>query len=532
MKLALAQINLRVGNTAANVERLIAEIKKIESEQSAELLLFPELSICGYPPEDLLLRRDFYSQCQAGLAKIQEATETITVIVGYPENINGKHYNAAAVIQKGNIIAHYRKQKLPNYHVFDEKRYFESGTDACIFILNHIKFGLLICEDIWHAQPIAQAKSMGAECIIAINASPYHHEQAEKRVKTLQKRVAETHLPIVYVNCVGGQDELVFDGGSQVIDAQGKVCAQTHYYQEETLIVSLEKQSNITIPTMPIPAPLSDQAKIYETIKLGVKDYLSKNRFKGALIGLSGGIDSALTLAIAADAIGPENVTAVIMPSEFTADISIEDAIKEADALGVTYKVIQIDDLYQQFQAVLQPLLRPQANDTTAENLQARVRGVILMALSNNSGNIVLTTGNKSEMSVGYCTLYGDMAGGFAVIKDLFKTEVYRLAHYRNTLSAVIPERVLTRAPTAELKHDQTDQDKLPPYEILDAILKNYIEYNKSIDEIVALGFDRIIVNEMIRLLHFNEYKRRQAPIGVRLSERAFGKDWRYPISR
>ncbi|MDP1573470.1 MAG: NAD+ synthase [Coxiellaceae bacterium] len=532
MKIVLAQMNMHVGAIQKNTDKIIALIKKTEVEKSADLLVFPELALSGYPPEDLLLRPDFYKQCDDALKKIQAEIKEIAVIIGYPEKIEGKHYNAAAVIQHQKIIAHYQKQILPNYTVFDEKRYFTEGNSPCIFEFQGFKIGLLICEDIWHSAPIKQAKDHAAEFIVTINASPYHHEQAEKRLLTLQQRTHETALPILYCNCVGGQDEIVFDGGSMAMNSSGELVAQAPFYKENMLIISIEKNATIIPSNHNIPEKLSDDAKTYETIKLGVKDYLAKNAFKGALIGLSGGIDSALTLAIAADAIGAENMTAVIMPSEFTAEMSIEDAIAEAEALGVDYKIIPIKAFYHQFLETLNPYFENKNHDATEENLQARIRGVILMALSNKTGKIVLTTGNKSEMAVGYCTLYGDMAGGFAVIKDVFKTAVYRLARYRNSISKVIPERVITRAPTAELKHDQTDQDKLPSYDILDSILENYIEKNKSAEDIVALGFDKAVVDEIIRLVHLNEYKRRQAPIGPRLSERAFGKDWRYPISR
>ena len=532
MKIALAQLNMHVGNIKKNTDKIIALIKKTQAECSADLIVFPELALCGYPPEDLLLRPHFYLECEVALKKIQAETKEVAIIIGYPEKINNQHYNAAAVIQDQKIIAHYQKQILPNYTVFDEKRYFTEGSKPCVFEFEGIKIGLLICEDIWHSAPIKQAKEEGAELIITINASPYHHEQVEKRLALLQKRTEEAHLPILYCNCVGGQDEIVFDGGSMAVNSNGELAAQAEFYKEAVITVFIEKNTTVVISKQKIPEKLSNDKKTYETIKLGVKDYLSKNYFKGALIGLSGGIDSALTLAIAVDAIGAENVTAVIMPSEFTAKISIEDAVSEAKALGVDYKIISIKNLHHQFLETLTPYFDNKTPDATEENLQARIRGMILMALSNKTGKIVLTTGNKSEMAVGYCTLYGDMAGGFAVIKDVFKTDVYRLAYYRNTISAVIPERVLTRAPTAELKHDQTDQDKLPPYDILDGILKHYIEENKSAEAIVRLGFDKTVVDEIIRLVHLNEYKRRQAPVGPRLSERAFGKDWRYPISR
>lgn len=529
MKIALAQINLHVGNIEKNVKHVVEIIRSLEDK--ADLIVFPELTLCGYPPEDLLLRTSFYKDCENALQQIKNISTKSAVIVGYPEKIDKKNYNAAAVIQHQKIIASYQKQKLPNYTVFDEKRYFKKGHQSCVFNLHGIKIGLLICEDFWNEEPIKNAKAAGAEIIIAINASPYHHEQADKRLMLLKKH-SEIALPIFYVNCIGGQDELIFDGGSFVANAKSEVCALAKYFEEDILLIEVEKNTETYIHKQPLPKALTWEEKSYSALKLGVKDYLAKNKFSGALIGLSGGVDSALTLTIAADAIGPKNVSAIIMPSEFTNEISIEDAVAEAKSLGVHYEIIPIKDIYHFYLHTLTPYFNGNPADATEENLQARIRGMILMALSNKTGKIVLTTGNKSEMAVGYCTLYGDMAGGFAVIKDVFKTDVYRLSHYRNSLSPVIPERVLTRAPTAELKHNQTDQDKLPPYDILDRILKYYIEENKSIEDIIAHGFDKAIVDEMIRLVHLNEYKRRQAPIGARLSERAFGRDWRYPISR
>ncbi|HLB56919.1 MAG TPA: NAD+ synthase [Coxiellaceae bacterium] len=528
MKIALAQLNFLVGDIDGNADRIIQESKKI----SADLIVFPELALTGYPPEDLLFRPGFYKRCQRALHRIAENIGKKNIIIGYPESNHKTHYNKAALICDGKIIADYAKQELPNYTVFDEKRYFSAGDKSCVFELNNIKIGLVICEDLWHKNPVKQAKNDGAELIISINASPYDRKKVRERENTLKQRATENHIPIVYLNLVGGQDELVFDGGSMAVDANGDRCVQGKYYSEEIIIIDVElKNKKIIIEPQKLPERLPQEFHIYETLKLGVRDYIRKNNFPGALIGLSGGIDSALTLAIAADAIGAEKVTAVIMPSQFTAQMSIDDAIEEAKALGIEYHIIKIDELLAQFLKTLSPIFKNAAHDSTEENLQARIRGMLLMALSNKFGKIVLTTGNKSEMSVGYATLYGDMAGGFSVIKDVPKTLVYKLAHYRNKINKVIPDRVITRAPTAELKENQTDQDKLPPYDVLDEILERYIEKDEEPTQIVNAGFNKKTVDDVVHMINANEYKRRQAPIGIRLTQRAFGKDRRYPIT-
>lgn len=532
MKIAVAQLNFLVGDIDGNAERIVLETKKIAAEYQADLVVFPELALTGYPPEDLLFRPGFYKRCHRAMEYIKENIDETAIIIGYPDKINGKIYNKAAVIHQHTIIADYEKQELPNYTVFDEKRYFAAGNQPCVFEFHGIKIGLMICEDIWHAPPIMQAKNAGAQLIISINASPYHKNQISFRENALRERAEETHLPIIYANLIGGQDELVFDGGSMVFDAQGKRCQQAAFYKEAVMRVEIETKNNIVeIKSHPLPTPLSLEQQLYETLKLGVKDYIHKNRFPNAYVGLSGGVDSALTLAIAADAIGSENVTALIMPSQYTAKMSIEDAISEAGALGVKYHILEIDTLLNCFLNTLAPVFQHKAPDTTEENLQARIRGMLLMAMSNKLGGIVLTTGNKSELSVGYATLYGDMAGGFSVIKDLPKTVVYKVARYRNQISSVIPERVLTRAPTAELKPNQTDQDKLPPYDILDEILERYIEKDEGPMDLIAAGFEKKVVDDVINMVNANEYKRRQAPIGVRLTQKAFGKDRRYPIT-
>lgn len=532
LKIAIAQLNFLVGDIDGNADRIIRETHRIRNEQDVDCVVFPELALSGYPPEDLLFRPGFYKRCQRALTTIQESIGKTAIILGYPDCEGDLHFNKAAFIHDGKIIASYAKQALPNDTVFDEKRYFTGGTDATVFEFKGFKIGLLICEDLWHANPIRLAKEAGAELIISVNASPYDRRQVDARKTMLTARTQETHLPIVYANLIGGQDELVFDGGSLVINQHGECCDIAPYYTESTLFFEVQKKENtIFIPKKTLPAPLSIEVQLYETLKLGVRDYIQKNNFPGALIGLSGGVDSALTLAIAADAIGADKVTAVIMPSKFTAQMSIDDAIAEANALGVEYHIVKIDALFELFLSTLAPLFNNKPVDATEENLQARIRGMILMALSNKFGKIVLTTGNKSEMSVGYATLYGDMAGGFAVIKDVAKTWVYQLSHYRNAISSVIPERVLTRAPTAELAFNQTDQDKLPPYDILDDILERYIEKDEEPSQIVNAGFEKNIVDSVIKMIGINEYKRRQAPVGIRLTKRAFGKDRRYPIT-
>ncbi|MCX7121163.1 MAG: NAD+ synthase [Gammaproteobacteria bacterium] len=532
LRLAIAQLNFLVGDIDGNAERIIEETNKITKQHPVDCVIFPELALTGYPPEDLLFRPGFEKRCRRALLHIEKNIGKTGVILGYPERQGEALYNKAAFIQNGSVVADYAKQELPNFTVFDEKRYFTEGNKPCVFEINGIKIGLLICEDIWHSNPVLQAKKAGAELIITINASPYDRNQIRARETTLKQRTLETHLPIIYANIIGGQDELVFDGGSMVIDSSGNRCQQAPYFVENIMLVEIHQNNNVLeIAQQKLPERASQETQIYETLKLGVRDYILKNNFPGAIIGLSGGIDSALTLAIAADAIGADKVIALIMPSQFTAKMSIDDAISEADALGVQYHIISIDHLLENYLQTLAPIFNNKAADATEENLQARIRGMLLMAYSNKFGNIVLTTGNKSELSVGYATLYGDMAGGFSVLKDVPKTLVYALSRYRNHLNAVIPERVFTRAPTAELKHDQTDQDKLPPYDILDEILERYIEKDEEPTEIISAGFDKKTVDDVVRMINFNEYKRRQAPIGIRLTQRAFGKDRRYPIT-
>ncbi len=552
MKIAIAQINCTVGDLAGNVSRILDFVARARA-QSADILLTPELAVCGYPPEDLLLRDDFYRDCDAALARLAAGVRGITVVVGHPQRIALKRYNAASVIRDGRVIATYHKHALPNYTVFDEQRYFEPGNEACVFDVNGVRIGVNICEDTWGRQgptmanpgpdgrtldlggdgiggaqaPLA-ARAAGAEILLVLNASPYHLRKQQTRYEVMRRRVAEIGMPIVYANMVGGQDELVFDGASFVLDNKGVLTHQLPMFEEALRLVTLDRTN---VQPGEIAPPLSLEAEVYSALCTGVRDYVGKNGFPGVLLGLSGGIDSAVTLAIAADAIGPAKVHAVMMPSQYTADISQIDAREQAEKLGVHYSEIAIKPVFDVFTASLAAEFKGLAADTTEENIQARVRGTLLMALSNKTGAIVVTTGNKSEMGTGYATLYGDMAGGFAVLKDISKMLVYRLASYRNTVSAVIPERVITRAPSAELRPNQTDQDSLPPYDVLDAIMEAYVEHNRGPEEIEAAGYARKDVDRVIHLLRISEYKRRQSPVGIRITPRGFGKDWRYPIT-
>lgn len=527
VKLAIAQINSSVGDLDGNAEK-IAEYARRAKADSASLLLTPELALAGYPPEDLLLRDDFYLACHRALQRLAAAADGITIVVGHPAERGGEHYNAASVLRDGKIVATYFKHKLPNYGVFDEVRYFVPGDAPLVFEHEGIRIGLLICADVWEPGPAVQARDAGAQILLALNASPYHLEKQSTRYEVLRARVAETGLPVVYANLVGGQDELVFDGASFVLNADGSLTHQFAAFEEALLMVEFEAAHPLSGKVM---ADSGLEASVYQALCLGVHDYIVKNGFPGVLLGLSGGIDSALVLAIAVDALGADKVRAVMMPSRFTADISQTDAARVARNLGVDYTEIPIERLFESFLDALAAEFKGQMFDLTEENLQARIRGTLLMAISNKFGAIVLTTGNKSEMSVGYSTLYGDMAGGFAVLKDVPKTLVYRLARYRNTISPVIPERIITRAPSAELRPDQTDQDSLPPYETLDGIMEAYVEHDKSPVQIMAMGYDREDVRRVVTLIDRNEYKRRQSPVGVRITQRGFGKDRRYPIT-
>ncbi len=527
MRVAIAQLNQVLGDLAGNARRL-KDAVDAGQRGGADLVATPELSLCGYPPEDLLLRRAFLDACATELAALAAGIRGATALIGFPESRDGRRYNAMAVVRDGRVAGVYRKMQLPNYTVFDEERYFEPGTEACVFDVAGVRVATIICEDVWFPGPAARARAAGAELIIVPNGSPYHTRQQALRQEQVAARARETGVPIVYVNRVGGQDELVFDGASFVADAAGEVVQQFPAWHEAIALAEFDGASPRTVRGGLDPRL---EAHVYDALVMGVRDYVDKNRFPGVLLGLSGGIDSALTLAIAVDALGRERVRALMLPSRYNASISLEDARGMAGILGVRYDEIPIEPVFAAFLEVLREEFRGAAVDATEENIQARIRGTLLMALSNKFGAIVLTTGNKSEMAVGYATLYGDMAGGFAVLKDISKTLVYRLSRYRNSLGRVIPERIITRPPSAELRADQTDQDSLPPYDVLDAILEAYVEQDRSPAEIVAQGFDPDAVRKVVRLIKVNEYKRRQAAVGIRITPRGFGKDWRYPIT-
>ncbi len=527
MKIAIAQINCTVGDLVGNAAKILDFAEQAKAS-GASILLTTELALTGYPPEDLLLRSGFYDACDQALYRLATQIHGISVVVGHPLQEGGKRYNAASVLRDGRVVATYRKHKLPNHSVFDEVRYFTPSDQPCIFEVEGVQFGINICADIWEEGTAGAARAAGAQVLLVLNASPYHMDKQLSRYDVIRERIRESGIPIFYSNQVGGQDELVFDGASFVMDAAGNLTEQLPAFEEHLRIVNLE--NGVPQPSVILPEP-TIEAAIYKALCLGVKDYVEKNGFPGAVLGLSGGIDSALTLAIAVDALGAQRVRAVMMPSEFTADISVHDAAAMAHNLGVRYGEIPIKSVFDAFLNTLAEEFDNLPFDTTEENLQARTRGTLLMALSNKYGSIVLTTGNKSEMAVGYATLYGDMAGGFAVLKDVPKTMVYRLSQYRNEISPVIPERIITRSPSAELRHNQTDQDSLPPYEILDAIMEAYVEHDVCPHDIVAQGYSEHDVRRVVRLIDLNEYKRRQAPVGVRITARGFGKDRRYPIT-
>jgi NAD+ synthase (glutamine-hydrolysing) len=526
--IAAAQMNCTVGDLAGNAARILAFVERSRAA-GADLVLTPEFSLCGYPPEDLVLREGFLADCRRELERMAPRVRGIGVVVGFPElAADGKRYNAAALLRDGRIAAVARKRELPNYDVFDEKRYFEAGEGVCLVEVKGVRFGLAICEDVWFGRVPAAAKAAGAQAMLSINASPYHTRKQATRHGIFREWIRATGLPMVAVNLVGGQDELVFDGASCVLDASGALARQSPFFEESLELFEFDGArpvSGAVAPELPL------EAEIYAALRLGTRDYLGKNGFPGAIIGLSGGVDSALTLAIACDALGAERVRAVMMPSRYTRQMSLDDAAEMARRLGVRYDIIPIQPVCDAFAAALAPQFAGRAPDVAEENLQARVRGTLLMALSNQFGSIVLTPGNKSEMAVGYSTLYGDMAGGFAVIKDLTKTLVWRLSRYRNTISDAIPGNIITRAPSAELRPDQTDQDSLPPYDVLDGILEAYMEHSLGPREIVAQGFAAADVRRVVGLIRQSEYKRRQAPPGVRITLRGFGKDWRYPIT-
>jgi len=531
LKIALAQTNPTLGDLAGNAEQIIA-LAQQATQAGAALLITPELSLCGYPPEDLALRSDFYDENARVLADLaSRLPPDLAVVVGYPLREGERFYNAAALLRSGGIAAIYRKQILPNHSVFDEVRTFVAGDEARVFDCAGLRFGINICADIWEAGTATQASEAGAQILLVLNASPFHAGKQAERLAVARERIAECGLPLVYVNMTGGQDELVFDGASFVLDAQGALCAQCPAFAAGLHLIEFDALQPSGVIT-PLP---EDDALIYQALVMGVRDYVSKNGFPGVLVGSSGGIDSALTLTIAVDAIGADRVQAVMMPSQFTADMSLEDAQQLALNLGIRYDIQPIKLMFDIFMSELSDEFNNLPFDQTEENIQARVRGVILMALSNKFGQLVLTTGNKSEMASGYATLYGDMAGGFAVLKDVAKTRVWRLARYRNQLGdptmPLIPERIITRPPTAELRANQCDQDSLPPYEILDAIMQAYVEHDKAPRDIIAAGFQAADVHKVIGLIDRSEYKRRQSPPGIRITPRGFGRDRRYPIT-
>jgi NAD+ synthase (glutamine-hydrolysing) len=533
LRLALAQVDLLVGDVQGNANRVLSTAQRVRSSSQADLVVFPELALSGYPPEDLLFHRGFRRQMDAVLERLRKEISGIGVLVGFPEYRGEEIYNAAALINDGKLLATHRKSELPNYKVFDEKRYFRPASSATVAEIRGTRVGILICEDIWESEPVRLARIGGAELLITINASPYEIHKQRERESIARRRVLDVGLPLVYVNLLGGQDELVFDGNSFVMDASGTVVMRAPPFEEGTYPIEFARDASGKV--VPLPGPvtpeLSDEASTYRALVLGVRDYVNKHGFPGVVMGLSGGVDSSLTLAIAVDALGAERVHAVMMPSRYTAAMSLEDAQAQARDLGVGYSVISIEHMFEATLAALKDEFAGTRPDSTEENIQSRCRMLLLMGISNKTGRMLLTTGNKSEMAVGYATLYGDMAGGFAPIKDCSKMLVYRLAAYRNSLGRVIPQRVIDRPPSAELRPDQKDSDSLPPYEVLDPILEAFIEEDLSVDEIEARGFERATVARVLDLVKRNEYKRRQAPPGVRVSRRAFGRDWRYPIT-
>ncbi|HSW68900.1 MAG TPA: NAD+ synthase [Gammaproteobacteria bacterium] len=531
LRVVIAQLNLTVGDIQGNLAKLIHAAKSARDTLFAEVIVFSELSITGYPPEDLLFRKDFIEEANHALNTFKSEVDGIYCVIGHPYATSQGLFNSCSVIYNNTIIGRYAKQHLPNYGVFDECRYFIPGNSTCIVPIHGIPVGIVICEDVWFASPTQQIANQGARIILTPNASPFEVDKHEQRHLTLAKRAKAANIPIIYTNCVGGQDDLIFDGGSMVIDQSGKISQHAGFFQETLLPVDIEISSTATVMTPSIFTLPNEEQRVYDALVLGVRDYIQKNHFPGVLVGVSGGIDSALTLSIAVDALGKDKVHALMMPSRYTADISREDGLALIQNLGVTYDTVSIEPVFKSFLENLAPIFAGKKTDITEENIQARCRGMILMAISNKTGKLVLTTGNRSEMAVGYATLYGDMAGGFAVLKDVPKTWVNRLAQLRNQISPVIPERTLTRPPTAELAPNQKDEDSLPPYEILDKILELYLNQEQSIENIVEQGFDRDVVIKITNLIQRNEYKRRQAAIGVRINHKAFGRERRYPVT-
>lgn len=528
LNIAMLQFNPVVGDLAGN-QRQIAEAAAKAAAMGAQVLVTPELALCGYPPEDLLLRPDFVRASERALGDLAQVALGIDIIVGHPAFAGGRCFNAASVLRHRQVVATYHKQRLPNYREFDEDRYFEAGDSPCVVEIAGISVGLAICEDIWVPGVAEQCRAAGARLLVTLNASPFYRQKQQRRIDVLRTQALTTGLPVVYVNLVGGQDELVFDGGSFAVDADGTLKCALPQFEESLQLVSFSLDRGFVAGEL-IPA-MGEEAEVYAALVTGVRDYIGKNRFPGAVIGLSGGIDSALTLCVAVDALGAERVRAVMMPSPYTAQMSLDDSRALVQTLGVRYDEIPIQPAMSAFDELLASQFAGLKADTTEENLQARIRGNLLMALSNKTGALVLTTGNKSEMAVGYCTLYGDMAGGFAVIKDVPKTLVYRISRWLNREGERIPWNIIERPPSAELRPDQKDQDSLPPYDILDAIVEGYMEQDRSPRDLVSDGLPAEDVRRVVRLLRIAEYKRRQAPIGIRITPRGFGKDWRYPIT-
>ncbi len=533
----MAQLNLGVGDVDGNTTRIIEAADKARSRHKADFILFPELAVCGYPPEDLLFHAGMRLQVARSLDRLKREVRGITVIVGYPEYVGTIIYNAAAVIRDGELLANHRKAFLPNYRVFDEKRYFTPGSEPTVVDIEGIKVGVLVCEDVWEKEPASQARAAGAQLLTVINASPYEvNKQTQREINVVRERVREVRLPVAFVNLVGGQDELVFDGNSFVMDSTGAVTTRAPAFEEGLYPIQFQLDTG-NLPgglrTVPgkVVAIQGEEESVYSALVQGTRDYVDKHQFPGVVMGLSGGIDSALTLCIAVDALGKKRVHSVAMPSRYTSQMSKDDAALQAKLLGVKHSEISIEDMFESVLKALKDEFSGTKPDTAEENIQARCRGLLLMGISNKTGKMLLTTGNKSEMAVGFATLYGDMAGGFAPIKDCSKMLVYRLARWRNAKHSVIPERVIDRPPSAELRHDQKDTDSLPPYEVMDPILEAFIEEDLSVDQICARGFDRAVVGRVLDMVKRNEYKRRQAPPGVRVSGRAFGRDWRYPIT-
>src|SRR3990167_903631 len=529
-KIALAQFSPHIGNLEANAQKMLEQANEAK-KQNADLIIFPELSSIGYPAEDLLLRPSLTKRTQQVFEQLKTVKDIVMVFGFVNQTEDGQRYNAAAVMKDGQVLGVYNKQNLPNYSVFDEKRYFTEGHQHLVFEYLGHKFGVLICEDVWSLSTVQQLAQLNVETALVLNASPYEVGKPQHRVETMSALAKQMNLNLVYANQVGGQDDLIFDGTSFVIAKNGSVVLQAESFKESLYFAEYEAEQQ-AFNANALPPALDTMAEIYQSLVMATRDYVQRSGFPGVILGLSGGIDSALTLAIAADAIGADKVQAVMMPYTYTAQISVEDAAEQAKSMGVTFGIAEINPIVNSFMQTLYPFFGNSPADATEENLQARARGTLLMGLSNKFGNLVLSTGNKSELAVGYCTLYGDMVGGFAVLKDVYKTIVFELAKYRNSISdkPVIPERVITRPPSAELRPDQKDQDSLPPYDVLDAILYAYIEEDMSQDDIIAKGFDAEVVAKVIRLVDFNEYKRRQGAIGPRISSRAFSRERRYPI--